>query len=82
MVQERDAYKCKAHRLNHALTALLKCEGFKSIDMDWIVAENKFLKESLMQVQEEKKLANEMGKRYENHFSLNIKLTRRDVCQQ
>ena len=63
-MQERDSYKSKVHRLNHALTALLKSEGYKTIDLDWILAENLFLKESLAQLQEEKHHANEMGKRY------------------
>lgn len=64
LVQERDAYKCKVHRLNHAMNALLNSDGFKIIDLDWILAENTFLQESLAQVREEKQLANEMGKRY------------------
>ena len=41
LVQERDAYKCKVHRLNHAMSALLKSEGYKTIDLDWLLAENR-----------------------------------------
>ena len=41
LVQERDAYKGKVHRLNHAMSALLKSEGYKTIDLDWLLAENR-----------------------------------------
>ena len=64
LVQERDAYKCKAHRLNFAMAALLKSDGYKSIDMDWIMAENRYLRDTVAQLQDEKQLANDMGKRY------------------
>lgn len=64
LVQERDAYKCKVHRLNHSMAALLKSEGYQSIDVDSLLSENRFLHESLVQVREEKELANEMGRRY------------------
>lgn len=63
-MQERDSYKCKVHRLNFSMSALLKSDGYKSIDLDWIMAENRFLRESVRQQQEEKRLANDMGKRY------------------
>ncbi|TRY71760.1 hypothetical protein TCAL_09724 [Tigriopus californicus] len=64
LVQERDAYKCKVHRLNHAMSALLKSDGYKTIDLDWLLSENQFLRESLEHVQEEKQLANDMGRKY------------------
>ena len=64
LVQERDAYKGKVHRLNHAMSALLKSEGYKTIDLDWLLAENRFLRDSVAQLQEDKQLANDMGKRY------------------
>lgn len=64
LVQERDAYKCKVHRLNHAMSALLKSDGYKTIDLDWLLSENQFLRESLAHVQEEKQLANDMGRKY------------------
>ena len=50
LVQERDAYKCKVHRLNHSMSALLKSDSHKFIDLDCILAENKFLRENLEQV--------------------------------
>ena len=71
LVQERDAYKCKVHRLNHAMSALLKSEGFKTVDLDWLIAENRFLQESLAQVKEEKELSNEMGRRYKRALEKN-----------
>ena len=64
LVQERDSYKCKVHRLNHAMGALLKCDGHKLLDLDAILSENRFLRDSLDQVREEKVLANEMGRKY------------------
>ena len=31
LVQERDAYKCKVHRLNHSMAALLKSNTYKLV---------------------------------------------------
>ena len=39
-------------------------DGYKSLDVDSLVAENRFSKESLEHAKEEKELANEMGRRY------------------
>ena len=64
LVQERDAYKCKVHRMNHAMAALLKSDCHKFIDLDCLLTENLYLKESLEQIREEKTLANEMGRKY------------------
>ena len=36
------------------------------VDIDSLLSENRFLRESLEQVREEKQLANEMGRRYKN----------------
>lgn len=63
LVQERDSYKCKVHRLNHSMSALLKCDGYKTIDLDWLLAENTFLRDNLNNAIEEKQLANDMGRR-------------------
>ena len=46
LVQERDAYKSKVHRLNHSMTALLKSDGYKTLDVDSLLAENRFLREA------------------------------------
>ena len=64
LVQERDAYKCKVHRLNHSMTALLKSDGYKTLDVDSLLSENRFLRDSLEHTKEEKELANDMGRRY------------------
>ena len=64
MIQERDSYKCKLHRLNHSMGALLKCNGHHVLDLDGILSENRFLRESLDQVREEKQLANDIGRKY------------------
>ena len=41
LVQERDAYKFKLHRLNHSMGTLLKNDSHKSIDLDWLLSENR-----------------------------------------
>ncbi|XP_055907313.1 coiled-coil domain-containing protein 149 isoform X2 [Eupeodes corollae] len=48
-VTERDAYKCKAHRLNHELLLALKANEShpRLLDVDSIVLENKYLQERL-----------------------------------
>ncbi len=71
LVQERDAYKCKLHRLNHNMSALLKSDGYKQLDVDSLISENRYLKESLEHVKEEKELANEMGRRYKKALEKN-----------
>lgn len=42
LVTERDAYKCKVHRLNHELNALLKGDNKKLVDVDALVMENRY----------------------------------------
>lgn len=42
LVTERDAYKCKVHRLNHELNALLKGDSKKLVDVDSLVMENRY----------------------------------------
>ena len=73
LVQERDAYKCKVHRLNHSMSALLKSDSHKYIDLDCILSENRYLKDSLEQVKQEKHLANEMGRKYKAALEQNSK---------
>lgn len=41
LVTERDAYKCKVHRLNHELNVLLKGENHSVIDIDSLIMENR-----------------------------------------
>jgi hypothetical protein len=42
LVTERDAYKCKVHRLNHELNILLKGDSKRLIDIDALVMENRY----------------------------------------
>jgi hypothetical protein len=42
LVTERDAYKCKVHRLNHELNTLLKGDSKKLVDVDALVMENRY----------------------------------------
>lgn len=51
IVGERDAFKCKAHRLNHELSVALK--GDESVDVDTLILENKFLNERMFHLQKE-----------------------------
>ncbi|ALC46267.1 CG14868 [Drosophila busckii] len=47
LITERDAYKCKAHRLNHELLVALKANKMhpKLLDIDAVLLENKYLHE-------------------------------------
>jgi hypothetical protein len=42
LVMERDAYKCKVHRLNHELNVLVKGDSKRLIDVDALVMENRY----------------------------------------
>jgi hypothetical protein len=42
LITERDAYKCKVHRLNHELNAVLKGDSKRLIDIDSLVMENRY----------------------------------------
>lgn len=43
LVTERDAYKCKVHRLNHEFSVLLKGENNSFIDIDALIMENRYM---------------------------------------
>ncbi|XP_022212596.2 coiled-coil domain-containing protein 149 isoform X2 [Drosophila obscura] len=47
LITERDAYKCKAHRLNHELFVALRAKKThpKLLDIDGVLLENKYLHE-------------------------------------
>lgn len=66
VVTERDAYKCKVHRLNHELNIALQGEQAqtKVIDIDALVLENKFLQEKLSNLENELKLASQSATKY------------------
>lgn len=51
IVNERDVFKCKVHRLNHELNTALKGNG--TIDVDALILENKFLHERVDNLQKE-----------------------------
>ncbi|KAI4488526.1 hypothetical protein M0802_011529 [Mischocyttarus mexicanus] len=61
---ERDAFKCKAHRLNHELSKALNAS--KPIDVDALINENRYLQERLQQLIEEKELARQSLSKYKS----------------
>nr|CAD7585725.1 unnamed protein product [Timema genevievae] len=66
LVTERDAYKCKVHRLNHELNSLLKSDNSPLVDIDTLVMENRYLQERLQQTEEEKEMANQALGKYKS----------------
>lgn len=52
LVQDRETYKFKVHRLNYELATLLKSKK-NNIDIDALITENRYLHERLLQTQEE-----------------------------
>jgi len=42
LVTERDAYKCKVHRLNHELNAVLKGDSKKVVHINALVMKNRY----------------------------------------
>lgn len=61
---ERDAFKCKAHRLNYELSKALNAS--KPIDVDALINENRYLQERLQQLIEEKELARQSLSKYKS----------------
>ncbi|XP_063984792.1 coiled-coil domain-containing protein 149 [Diachasmimorpha longicaudata] len=59
---ERDAFKCKSHRLNHELARAL-C-ATQPVDLDSLINENRYLQNRLQQVLEEKELARQSLSKY------------------
>nr|CAD7404236.1 unnamed protein product [Timema poppensis] len=66
LVTERDAYKCKVHRLNHELNSLLKSDNSPLVDIDTLVMENRYLQERLQQAEEEREMANQALGKYKS----------------
>lgn len=66
IVTERDAYKCKVHRLNHELNIALKGEEAqtKVLDIDALVLENKYLQERLKNMENELEMAQQSITKY------------------
>ncbi|XP_001606032.1 coiled-coil domain-containing protein 149 [Nasonia vitripennis] len=61
---ERDAFKCKAHRLNHELSQALSAS--RPVDVDALINENRYLQERLQQLLEEKELAQQSVQKYKS----------------
>lgn len=59
---ERDAFKCKAHRLNHELSKALNAT--QPVDLDSLINENRYLQERIEQLIEEKELARQSLSKY------------------
>ncbi|XP_039288013.1 coiled-coil domain-containing protein 149 isoform X2 [Nilaparvata lugens] len=70
MERECDAYRCKAHRLNHQLAILLRSRAdphgnaLRVVDIDALVMENRYLQERLEQLQEEKEMSQQTLSKY------------------
>lgn len=71
LVTERDAYKCKVHRLNHELKVLLKGDNKRLVDIDALIMENRYLKERLEQAEEEKEMSNQALSKYKGMLDKN-----------
>ncbi|XP_012232002.1 coiled-coil domain-containing protein 149 [Linepithema humile] len=61
---ERDAFKCKAHRLNYELSKALSAS--KPVDLDALINENRYLQERLQQLLEEKELTRQSLSKYKS----------------
>lgn len=70
IITERDAYKCKSHRLNYELNVALKNDGpeAKLLDLDALVLENKLLQERLHTRDQEFKMLKESEGRLKVHI--------------
>ncbi|XP_037951199.1 coiled-coil domain-containing protein 149-B-like [Teleopsis dalmanni] len=68
LITERDAYKCKAHRLNHELLVALKANEVhpKFLDIDSILLENKYLQERLLNFENELDLTKQSMNKYKS----------------
>lgn len=66
IVTERDAFKCKSHRLNHELNTVLKGDSAKTklLDIDALVLENKFLQEKIGNLENELELLKQSNSKY------------------
>ncbi|EDW80680.1 uncharacterized protein Dwil_GK11438 [Drosophila willistoni] len=66
LITERDAYKCKAHRLNHELFVALKAKKMhpKLLDIDGVLLENKYLHERVKIQESELELSKQSINKY------------------
>ncbi|XP_050069601.1 coiled-coil domain-containing protein 149-A [Anopheles maculipalpis] len=75
-VTERDAYKCKAHRLNHELNVALRGAGGSSqtlLDIDGLILENKYQAEKIANIENELGLARQAASKYKSMLETNRK---------
>ncbi|XP_035782987.1 coiled-coil domain-containing protein 149-A-like [Anopheles albimanus] len=80
VVTERDAYKCKVHRLNHELQSALRGASGKNegptqplLDIDALVLENKYQAEKIATVENELLLARQAASKYKSMLETNRK---------
>ncbi|KAG8240453.1 hypothetical protein J437_LFUL003167, partial [Ladona fulva] len=66
LVTERDAYKCKVHRLNFELNTLLKGDKKNVLDIDSLVMENRYLQDRLQQAEDDMKLTSQALAKYKS----------------
>lgn len=72
LIKERDAFKCKVHRLNHELGVLLKVEQGPLLDGDALITENRYLHERLQQAEAETILATQALAKYKVRIAITI----------
>lgn len=65
---ERDHYKDKSERLNTQLNFILGADDRRLVDIDSVLMENRYLKEQIKQLREEKNMAVSALARYKNIF--------------
>lgn len=65
-VNERDVYKNKYTRLNNELNYILKGDERRIVDIDALVMDNKYLREKLSQMEEEKSMTQAALSKYRN----------------
>ncbi|XP_028391472.1 coiled-coil domain-containing protein 149-A-like [Dendronephthya gigantea] len=68
IVSERDSYKEKCERLNTQLNYILGADDRRLVDIDALVLDNKYLKEKLVILEEERSLEKECIQKYEAAF--------------
>lgn len=75
IVTERDAYKCKSHRLNFELNTALKNDGpeAKILDLDALILENKLLQERLKNLESEFEMVKNTAEKYKVRSKLFLK---------
>ncbi|XP_064553213.1 coiled-coil domain-containing protein 149 [Drosophila montana] len=68
LMTERDAYKCKAHRLNHELLVALKANKMHPnlLDIDGVLLENKYLHERVKIQESELELTKQSVSKYKS----------------